>query len=1817
MQLIADQHWELRTLNLQGLPDNQQEARLREAIDEIGTQQKSLQAILCTLGKEEHLLCLLVPIDAYEDLQDLLLAVAAGYEQELAGAGSTAMTAAWKASLDGPWLSEAEREKVLFTWNETGTAYPREQSIQELFEEQATRTPDAVAVVDAGEQLTYRQLNERANRVAQALCVPGVGPDVLVAICVERSVEMIVGMLGILKAGGAYVPLDPAYPKERLAYMLSDTETTVLLTQRQIAQVFPAHDAVVLCLEDLAGQVAENPPCRATAESLAYVMYTSGSTGRPKGVAVPQRGVVRLVRDTNYLQFGPQEVFLQAAAVSFDAATLEIWGALLNGARVVLMPSGALSLEELGRVVREQAVTVLWLTAGLFHQMVEHRLPDLRGVRYLLAGGDVLSVPHVQKVLRELDGIVLLNGYGPTENTTFTCCYPMRKAEDVGTSVPIGRPISNTTVYLLDKRMQPVPVGVPGELYTGGDGLARGYWRNEQLTADAFVAHPFVPSDRLYKTGDLARYLPDGQIEFLGRIDSQVKIRGFRIETGEIETAMFQHPAVRSCAIFAREDVPGVKRLVAYVVLSGQEQVSIAEWRAFLAERLPEYMIPAVFVQIDALPLTANGKVDKKALPAPTAGRPELRADYVAPRVETEVLIARIWGQMLGIAEIGIYDDFYELGGDSLLATQILSRVRAALGVELSLADVLEAQTVARLAETVTRSQTADSARLHSAGDEPNVSNGSEIGSATGQNAGRSANAEHSVEGRTELPNRELRPIPHRAGEALAPVSFAQQRLWFLDRLEPGSALYNLPLALRLRGELNVTALEQALSEVVRRHEALRTVFVDLAGQAMQVVAAAKSVELRKCVTWDDLRNEAAEPFDLERGPLIRAQLLRVAEADHVLLLNMHHIVSDGWSLEVLRREFAALYTAFVEGQASPLPELPVQYGDYASWHREWLEADVLDKQLVYWKEQLSGELPVLQLPADRQRPAVQSFRGGTKRMMLSADLVRSLQSLSQSVGATLYMTMLSAFKTLLHRYTALEDVLVGTPISGRNRAETEGLIGFFVNTLVLRTEVVGTLPFRDLIARVRQTALGAFANQDVPFEKLVEALRPERDGSHSPFFQVMFVFENSPKLALELPGLTLEPAEIDNGMAKFDLSLLLMQEAEGLSATFEYSLDLFEESTVERMMGHFVTLLQSVCAAPERTVAQLSLLTAEELTWQHTLAASTNRDFDDTDLRLHELFERQVATTPHAVALVAGQTVLTYRELNDRANRTARYLLQVRTAPIGIVAVCMERSVEMVVALLAVLKAGGAYLPLDPEYPQERLAFMLEDSRASILLTQSRLQKRFDKVDAQVLALEEIEDATSLDTDEASQVAVAAQDAAYVIYTSGSTGTPKGVVVPHGAICNHMLWMQEEFPLDATDAVLQKTSFSFDASVWEFYAPLFAGGRLVLAEPGGHLDARYLIRVMQEHNVTVLQVVPSMLTMLLGEAEFAACGALKRVFCGGEALSAELVKRFYALLPAELVNLYGPTEACIDATFHVCSRDTSELVPIGRPVANVQTLVLDEAQQLVPVGVTGELYIGGAGLALGYLHRPDLTAEKFVETSFGRLYKTGDLARQLADGTLQYAGRIDHQVKLRGFRIELGEIEVELLKHPAVTDAVVMVQENRLIGYVVACEAVERSALQTHLRARLPDYMVPAQMIVLEAFPLTANGKVDRKALPKPDIEAMSEVIVLPRGAVEEVIAVIWADLLEVEQVGVTSNFFALGGHSLLAMQVISQICEALDVELGVKALFDAPTVEGLTGVLLQNEQERQRIEKTAELLLQLSDMSELEVQMMMEAEK
>ena len=1696
---------------------------------------------------------------------------------------------------DLPLLSAEEHQQLLFEWNHTQADYPQDVCIHQLFEAAVERTPDAIAVVFEHEQLTYRELNARANQVAHHLQALGVKQEVLVGICVERSPLMVVGLLGILKAGGAYVPLDPAYPPERLAFMLEDANATVLLTQQHLVSGLPEHQAMVVCLDgqwqSIVHQKQDNPECIVTTENLAYAIYTSGSTGKPKGVAVEHSSLLNLV-------FWHQQAFsvssteraTQIANAAFDACGWELWPYLTIGACIHFADDLTRnSPQKLQDWLLEQGITISFVPTPLAQRLLALDWPAKCALHTLLIGGDKL-IEHPQVL-----PFKVVNNYGPTENTVVTTSglVPLAPACGVPT---IGRPIANTQTYVLDQHLQPLPIGVVGELYIGGAGLARGYLNRPELTQEKFIPNPFVNSEVrsrksdqnsqlsipnsqfpiLYKTGDLVRYLADGDIEYLGRSDNQVKIRGFRIELGEIEAILSQHSAVQQSVVIVREDNPGNKQLVAYVVLNQSFTPSIKQLHQFLKQKLPEYMVPSVLVMQDSLPLTANGKIDRAALPPPLA-HPE-SPSRVAPITPIAEMLATIWTEILQIEQVGIQDNFFELGGHSLLATQLLSQVQTTLGVELPLRSVFEAPTLKELAERI----------------------------------------EHASAQAQQLSKPPLLP---RTPEQAIPLSFAQARLWFLAQLQPDSAYYNIPAAVRLVGQLNISALESSLNCIIRRHQALRTNFVTQDGQPVQVIAdnlvlKLNVVDLSNLALTERQSNcqrlatqEAICPFEVASQPLVRAKLLQLAADEYVLLLTMHHLVADGWSIGILLRELATLYPGFCNQLPDELPALPISYADYALWQRQWLQTQVLELELSYWKKQLSDTPAVLSLPTDRPRPATQSFRGAHHSFALSIQLSLAVRRLSQRCRVTVFMTLLAAFQTLLYRYTGQADICVGSLIANRNHSQTEQLIGLFVNTLVLRTNLSGNPSFQELLGRVREVALGAYAHQDLPFEQLVEALQPKRSLSHQPLFQVMFVLQNAPMSALELPGLTISPLESDSATAKFDLTLSMSESSQGLVGSLEYNTDLFEADTISRMLGHFQTLLEGIVADPLQRLADLPLLTPVErqqllFEWNHT-------QVDYPNICIHELFEAQVERTPDAPAVVFKNQQLTYRELNALANQVAHHLVSLGVVVDSLVGLCLERSPLMVVGLLGILKAGGAYVPLDLAYPQERLAFMLEDAQVSVLLTQQQIIEKLPEHQARLVCLDTDWEAITKQSQANSLNGVTPNNLAYVIYTSGSTGKPKGVAIEQRSTVALLHWARDVFAPEDLAGVLASTSICFDLSVFELFAPLSWGGKCILAE-----NALQLPTLPTAFDVTLINTVPSAIAELLRVDGLPS--SVRTVNLAGEPLHNKLVQQLYQRDSVQQVfNLYGPSEDTTYSTFALLNKGDS-IVTIGRPIANTEIYVLDQHLQPLPIGVVGELYIGGAGLARGYLNRPELTQEKFIpnpfvnsefrsrksdqnsqlsipNSQFPILYKTGDLARYLADGNIEYLGRSDNQVKIRGFRIELGEIEAILSQHPALQQSVVIVREDtpgnkQLVAYVVVNQSpvLTRKELQQFLKQKLPEYMVPSVLVMLSGLPLTANGKIDRAALPKPElVNPQSPSFVAPITPIQEMLATIWAQILGLEQVGSQDNFFELGGHSLLATQLLSQVRTTLGVELPLRSVFEAPTLEEL-GEYIERASER-----------------------------
>jgi amino acid adenylation domain-containing protein len=2016
-------------------------------------------------------------------------------------------------------LSPAEHQ-MLTTWNDTKHEYPQ-ACLQDLFQTQVARTPEAVALVFKEESLSYRELNCRANQLAHHLRRLGVGPEVLTGILLERSVELIVGILGVLKAGGAFVPLDPAYPKERLSFMLEDAGLSVLLTQQSLLATLPAAEQLnTVCLDsetepsvvapgrhrtdgatgqDIPGATAlgsDDLETTTTPDNLAYVIYTSGSTGQPKGVLIQHRGVSNLAfAQQDAFEISSESRVLQFASISFDAAVSEIFKTLLAGATLCLAaPESLLPVDPLIKFLRAQAITTVTFPPSVWAVLPSEGLPSLHTA---ISAGEACTQQIAAAWGR--DGRRCLNAYGPTE---VTVCATISDPLEGDGKPPVGRPIANTQVHVLDANLRPVPVRVAGELYVSGVGLARGYLRRPALTAERFIPDPFAtqPGARLYRTGDLCRYKQDGNLEYVGRVDQQVKIRGFRIEPGEIESAIVQHPSVRDALVIAREDTPGDKRLVAYLITEPGGTADVSQWRAWLLQKLPEHMLPSAFVSLPELPLTPNGKVNRSALPAPDAARPEQGHAYLAPRDQLEQFLVDLWQPALGLKQIGVNDNFFEIGGNSLKGAILINRLQELLGEYVYVVAIFDAPTIADLANylrkhypeavnricgapasapgavrnQITAAQIAEfkqiipplpdmpadaataknpaaifvlspprsgstlmrvmlaghpqlfappelellsfntlaerrkafadrfsfwregtiralmeikqcdadaATRLMEEGEEQQLTTKefygllqgllgervlvdktpsyaldleilrraesdfegtryihlirhpyamirsfvkarleqvffrhahnfsrrelaelvwvvsqmnilkfletvpaerqfkvhfeelvnepervlrgvceflrlkyvSEMATPYQGSSERMTNGIHPLskmlgdvkfhEHRTVEPgiadrwqqeltagdllaeetwtiaellgysrtrvkqsvpagHSELRPIGRvdRGRDAGFPLSFAQQRLWVIDQLEPGSSAYNIPLAEEISGPLNVSALERSFNELVRRHESLRTTFTISDGQPVQVISEPYPLRLevtdlsrlpeaeRESEAERQVHDEAQRPFDLIHGPLLRVRLLRLEEEEHLLLLTMHHIVSDGWSMEVFVRELTTLYDSFVADRPSPLPELPLQYVDFALWQREWLKGDVLEQQLAYWKQQLGGTLPVLALPLDRPRPPVRSTRTSHEAVIISEDVKAALKQIAQQESATMFMTLLATFNLLLARLSGQTDVLVGTPAAGRSRAELEGLIGFFVNTLVLRTDLSGDPTFRELVQRVRSAALGAYKYQDFPFEKLVDELKPDRDPSFTPLFQVMFLFENVSEGESQASGLQFTPAHAENESGKFDLTLGMKESTDELVAVLRYNTELFNDTTVKRFLGCFETLLNGIAEDAERRISQFELLNSAERSelieqWNQTPVAYPVRS-------AQQLFEDQVAKRGEATALVFENRQLSYRELNARANQVAHYLRGLGVGPEVLVGVCVERSIEMIAGVLGVLKAGGAFVPLDPNYPQERIAFMLDDAGLSILLTQERLRERIPgRADLIKVYLDTDWPVIETLPDQNPDVPVMPDNLAYAIYTSGSTGQPKGVLLHHRGLTNLALAQAEAFAVSASSRVLQFASFSFDATVSEIFKTLASGATLCIATAESLMPVTLLLELLRQQRITMATLPPSVLAILPNTN----LPDLRTVISAGEACSID-VAASWSSNGFRFLNAYGPTEVTVCAT-------TSEILdgickpPIGRPIANAEAYVLDANFQPVPVGVIGELYIGGAGVARGYLRRPELTAERFVPHPFSnepgrRLYRTGDLACFREDGQLDYRGRIDQQVKMRGFRIELGEIETVLAQHPDVRDVVILAREDtagdkRLVAYVVSASdtAPDVNEWRAWLSRKLPDYMIPSAFVSMEAFPLTGNQKIDRAALPDLDGSrpSQNQAYIAPRDQLEQLLVDVWQPVLGLDELGVHDNFFQIGGDSIKGAILINRLQELLGEYVYVVAIFDAPTVAQLANYL------------------------------------
>ncbi|NOX38151.1 MAG: amino acid adenylation domain-containing protein [Calditrichaeota bacterium] len=2046
-------------------------------------------------------------------------------------------------------IPPAEVDRLVDQWNPAPWNFPGkgEKCMHHYIEEQAREHPDKVALVyysRLGDQvihqeMTYRELNERANRLAHHLQQKGVQTEDVVALFMDRSLDMLVAILGVLKAGAAYLPIDPVNPKNRVDFMLNDSGVRLVLTQEKLKHRLADHPCCQLLVidaewETIARQPGTNPDVPLTPENLAYLIYTSGSTGIPKAVMVPHRGLVSHswnMKRLYDLKNGCR--VLQYFNLSFDAAAEEIFPTLLAGATLVL-PRAALELtyRDLLEICESQRINILHLTKavwlGLLDYMEENQLKFSPHLRMMFVGGEAPTVNGIQKTHRLSSGkLVFVNMYGPTEATIAASNHVIDLMDDMEFPtgvIPIGRPMDNVRLYVLDEHLQPVPQGAFGELYIGGIGVSRGYLNRPDLTAAYFLPDPFSskPGARMYRTGDLVRLSPEGELVFIGRVDFQVKIRGFRVELGEIETVLNQHPDVQQGVVVARDDRLGSKFLAAYIVPKEHQEISISALRSYLSEKLPDYMVPTTFTVLEEIPLTPTGKIDRNRLPDPELDRSQVETTYVAPKSPLEKYLYRLWKDILGIDRIGIHDNFFELGGNSIQAATLVNRLQDELGEYVYIVAIYDAPTIAQMRDylireypdsvrrltgeavevseeaerpvdasmvdflrgiirvpepvdeaewakmpknppavfilsaprsgsTLTRAMLGGNPRLFappelqllnfttlqerrqvlSGRDEfwrdgtiralmamkdcdvdearrimeayeqedltvkefyrlmqewiddrlfvdktPNyalsldilnraelyfennkyihlirhpygmipsfrkarlhvfyppffttehaftarqlaelvwvISNRNilkflenipgerqfrlyyedlvtrprevmeqicefleiefhpdmldpqkdrkkrmtdalnELSKMLGdvrfhEHRGISANRAYKwkeelkedylsdltwelVEHLGYEPRQEIQKflkrkhfvITRQEGRNQYAPSFSQQRLWFLDQLEPESAFYNVPSAVRVQGTVDATLLEQAINRIVQRHETLRTRFETQDGKPVAVVEPDYTLKLEE-VDLTQLSGERQEvevqriveaearrPFQLNRLPLIRIKLLRTGPESAIFLLNAHHIIFDGFSLEIFIRELTTIYQALQAGRDVALPPLPVQYSDYADWQRRWLEDPIVQKQLEYWKQKLADSPPLLELPTDRPRPAVQSYRGRRLFFQVPASVARAVKKLAQEKRTTPYVALMSAYYLMLHHFSGQDDLTVGTVVSGRNRREIEPLIGFFVNTLALRNQVQGEQTFLEFMQQVHQTVQEAVANQDIPFEKLVDSLNLERHLNYAPLFQVVFAYYQMQTRSIAIPGLTLTPMEVETGTARFDFAMSLVETTDGIHGTLEYSTDLFHTETVERMLNHYWWILEQVLENPHRKLRELELLRPEERQELEKSWQATRRDLGQEAVRgIHQLFEKQASDHPEALAAICVSPMtssqppetLTYDQLNRRANQLAHYLREKGVGADTLVGILMERSLDMLVALLGILKAGGAYVPIDPTYPEERIRFIIRDSGVSIVITHKDFHAKLsdlrqlkwvalDKQGTDIAAYPEANPDLPLDPDQL----------VYLIYTSGTTGVPKGVMVTHRSLVNHAMVMRRHYGLEHGDRVLQYITFSFDAAGEEIYPTLISGATLVLPPPAVDLTNADILHICREQQIHYLHLpVPVWHSWhdFLVEQDLQVPESVRKILVGGEAPSVDRVKQLVDRVthPILFENVYGPTETTITVTG--CElripEDVDALngsVPIGTPIDNVRVYLLDRHLRPVPPGAFGELYVGGVSVARGYWKRPDITAERFLPDPFSpepgaRMYRTGDLCR-LQNGQIVFVGRVDKQVKIRGFRIEPGEIEAVVRQHPGVRDALVEVHTDargtrRLVCYWIrSAEAGELSSteLRQFLQNKLPDYMVPAFFMELEAFPLTAHGKIDRRALPEPrlDRSQLGEEYLAPRNEIEKTLVDIWKEVLGVEQIGVRDNFFELGGDSISSIRVISLANQA-GLKLQPRHIFMAPTIEGL----------------------------------------
>lgn len=1626
-------------------------------------------------------------------------------------------------------VTPEERTLLLHRFNNTLVNYPKEKTIKSLFEDQMKRYSENLALVFGSEELTYEEVNNRANRMARMLRSKGVGPEKVVGIIAQRSIETIIGVLAIVKAGGAYLPIDPDDPEKRIEFLLQDSRAFLVLIPDEMSKSVQFVGEIIN-LKNWENKAinSSNLDDLTESHSLLYIIYTSGSTGKPKGVMIEHSNVNRLISNSNMFAINANDRFLQTSSLAFDASTFEVWGTLLNGATLYLISKDDLLMTScLRERIRSYKITILWLTTAFFHQLVEQDVDIFQDLKTLIFGGEVLSVKHCNLVRNKFKELEILHAYGPTESTTFTTYFPV--LQEYQENVPIGKPVSNTQIFILDTNNLLQPLGVIGELCISGDGLARGYLNDSQLTKEKFIPHPFIPGERLYKSGDLARWLEDGTLEFRGRIDHQVKIRGYRVEVSEIEHQLNTHSKITGSVVTVFKDLVNHKHLCAYLVT--EHELSTVELRGYLAEKLPDYMIPTHFTIIDQIPLKSNGKIDYKELPEPAVNN--LTADsYLAPMTETEVKLTSIWSQILGVKKIGMEDNFFELGGHSLKATLVAAQILSEFQVEIPLREIFKNPTIRGVSEYITLAE-----------------------------KGRYSKIE-------KISEREYYP-----------VSSAQKRLFLLDQL--GYNLnYNMPTAFIIKGELDVIRLEEAVQRLIQRHQAFRTTFSIINGEIIQRIHPKIDFQIDYIENYqdslDNLIKEFIRPFDLTQAPLLRVKMVKGKV--NLLILDLHHIISDGVSMEIMVIELISLY------QGQELSDLTIQYADYTVWHNQLLKSELIKEQEEYWLKVFADEIPVLNLPTNFIKNSGISLSGACYRFELGEEMTDKLNQMAFDNNATLFMILIALYNTLLARYTGQEDIVVGFPIAGRNHPDLTGVIGMFVNTLVLRSYPVLDKPFKFFLSEVRDRVLQAFENQDYPFEMLVEKLNLQRELDKNPLFDTMFVLQRTDVNKLYSPGLEFIPFEYEERIAKFDLTFTIIEGSTNLIFEVEYKPTLFKESTIQGLARHYVNIIKNVVSYPEVLLGDVKLLSPDE---ENLLINEFNRTAQNylKDKTTDQIFEEQVVKTPGKNAIVYEGEDLTYEVLNNRANQLARVLYQYNIQPDQIVGIMVEPSLEMIIGILAILKSGAAYLPIDPDYPQSRIQYMLADSGTDILLTQKHLGKLTDFA-MQVLYIDD-EEVYQGPTDNLTRNHTT-ENLIYLMYTSGSTGQPKAVMVEHRGIVNFILHLTSRLEMDEEDRMLQFFEYTFDASVLNIFTSLFSGAALYLVSK--EVIGNYILfeDYLNQNQITTINLPPIYLNNLNPERVI----TVTKILTGGAPATYQIVYQWRQ--KGKYFNVYGPTECSICSTlWEIDEREelpTEKLIPIGRPVANTRIYILNQRNQIQPIGVFGEVCIVGVGVSRGYMNRDELTKEKFVPDPFNPqeiMYRTGDLATFTSDGNIQFAGRIDNQVKIRGYRIELGEIEHRLLSYPVVRDTVVISRiatdgDRHLVAYLVTRGELSVENLRGFLKQTLPEYMIPAYFVIIDQIPLTINGKVDFKRLPERPGELEDEYV-MPTNPLEEQLVEIWSEILSTERIGTMTNFFSIGGHSLKATQLVVKIMEELQIHISLRDVFTYPTIKELAEELIK----------------------------------